>query len=154
MYLTFTLLLFAPNVSYYVVFLPFVRVLWRRIITQASGSIPVPFLDSVLTHMAASAANHSVPSDFGRSQVAAYSRDTQCPVLRYSSRFFGSEVSYDATYGWIPVLCCVRCLLVEISSFVYAPNAPHYDSELLAASFDGFKPLPSYATATPCPVLT
>ena len=28
-------------------------------------------------------------------------------------------------------------LFEEVNSFVYAPNAPHYDTELLEASFDG-----------------
>ena len=28
-------------------------------------------------------------------------------------------------------------LFEEVNGFVYAPNAPHYDTELLEASFDG-----------------
>jgi len=30
-------------------------------------------------------------------------------------------------------------LFEEVNSFVYAPNAPHYDTELLESSFNGEK---------------
>ena len=32
-----------------------------------------------------------------------------------------------------------NCLFEEFNSFLYAPNAPHYDTELLEPSFSGSK---------------
>lgn len=58
--------------------------------------------------------------------------------LKISSEDFQAITAYQVTVEGMKFLKSLPdSLFQDIASFVYAPNAPHYASELLTASFDG-----------------